>query len=312
VEYRQVGDSELTVSVIGLGCNNFGGSSSSDEVPVYGVLGLEQTRAVVDAAYDCGVTFFDTADVYGNGGSERFLGEILRDRRDSVVLGTKWGSGAPPGVPFADREHVRAALHGSLDRLGTDHVDLYQLHWPDPLVPWEETLGALGELVDEGKVRALGSSHLSGAQVLQTDELARSRGLGRFVAAQNEYSLLKRGAEAELLPACRAAGVGLLAYFPLASGLLTGKYRRDAPAPTGTRLAGRELDDEMYGTLEALTAFAAERGHTLLELAVGAVAARPGVSSVLTGATSPGQIVANAAAGSWQLSPADLAALDAL
>ena len=237
---------------------------------------------------------------------------MLRERRDSVVIGTKWGSGLPRGTRFGEPAYVRGALEASLRRLGTDHVDLYQMHWPDPLTPLAETLGVLGELAAEGKVRHVGCSHLRGWQVVDAEWTARTAGGARFTAAQDEYSLLQRGAETDLLPALRHAGVGLLAYFPLASGLLTGKYRRDSPAPEGTRLAGRVLDDDVYDTLEALEAFAAERGHTLLELAVGAVAARDGVASVLTGATRASQIQANVAAAGWQLTPGDLASLDAL
>ena len=310
MEYRQLGTAGPRVSVVSLGCNNFGGSSSSADVPAYGVLGFEQTSAVVDAAYDCGITFFDTANVYGNGGSEEFLGRILRGRRDSVVIGTKWGSGEGAGTAWGTRKRVRQAVEGSLRRLATDYIDLYQMHWPDPRTPIEETLEALSELVTAGKIRFAGSSHLSGWEVVDTDWIARARGLSRFVSAQNEYSLLRRGAETELLPACRRVGVGLLPYFPLASGLLTGKYRRGAAFPPGTRLSGRTVDDRVFDTLEALEGFAVERGHSLLELAVSAIAARPGVTSVITGATRPEQIRANAAAANWQLQATDLADLD--
>ena len=312
VEYRQLGRSGLTVSVVGLGCNNFGGSSSSADVAAYGALDLEQTRAVVDRAYDCGVTLFDTANIYGNGGSETFLGSILQGRRDSVVLATKWGGGEQPGVAWGSQRYIRDAVEASLRRLGTDYIDLYQLHWPDPLTPIEETLAALDELVRAGKVRYVGSSHLSGWEVVHWDWTARNAGLCRPVSAQNEYSLLQRDADTELLPACQQVGVGLLAYFPLASGLLTGKYRRDSPAPAGARLAGRPIDADVYERLEALESFAGSRGRTLLELAIGAVASVDGVDCVVTGATRPEQIAANVEAVRWCLDYAELAELSQL
>jgi aryl-alcohol dehydrogenase-like predicted oxidoreductase len=312
VRYRQLGRSGLTVSVVGLGCNNFGGSRSSEKVAAYGALDMDATRAVIEAALDAGVTFFDTADVYGNGGSERQLGEILRKRRHQVVIATKWGSGLPDTVTWGSRRYIRQAVEASLRRLGTDYIDLYQMHWPDPRTPWEETLAALDELVKEGKVRYLGSSHLHGWEVIDTDWIARTRGWERMISAQNHYSLLERGAERELVPACLRAGVGLLPYFPLASGLLTGKYRRGAPPPAGARLAGGDIPDATYDRLEALEAFAAERGRSLLELAIAGLAARPAVASVVAGATSPAQVRANVAAAEWDLGPDDLAALDAV
>ncbi len=309
MRYCQLGSSGLTVSAVGLGCNNFGGSSSSADVAAYGALDLDQTRAVVDKACDCGVTFFDTANIYGNGGSEAFLGTILRGRRDSVVLATKWGGGEPPGVAWGSRRYIRKAVEESLERLGTDYIDLYQLHWPDPLTPIDETLAALDDLVRAGKVRYIGSSHLSGWEVMHWDWTARSAGLNRPVSAQNEYSLLCRDADIELLPACRAAGVGLLAYFPLASGLLTGKYRRDASAPNGSRLAGKPIGTDVFVRLEALESFASSRGRTLLDLAIGAVASVAGVDCVVTGATRPEQIAANVDAADWHLGSADLTEL---
>src|SRR6266849_3201399 len=220
VRYRRLGGSGPTVSVVGLGCNNFGGASTSRRVKTYGILDLEQTRAVVDAALDAGVNFFDTANVYGKGGSERFLGEILKDRRDEVVIATKWGREAPDDVAWGSRDYIRKAVEESLQRLQTAYIDLYQLHWPDPKTPIEETLTALDELVREGKVRYVGSSHFTGRQVVDADELARSRGYARMISAQNEYNLLERSAEQELAPACLSVGVGLLPFFPLASGLL--------------------------------------------------------------------------------------------
>lgn len=310
MDYRQLGRSGLTVSVVGLGGNNFGGSPSSTHVAAYGFLDLDCTRAVVDAAFDAGVTLFDTANIYGNGGSEQFLGTILADRRDEVVLATKWGGGEPAGVAWGSRRYIRAAVEDSLRRLGTDFIDLYQLHWPDPLTPIEETLAALDELVRAGKVRYVGSSHLRGWEVVDADWIARTNGYERLVSAQNIYNVLEREAEEEFVPACLHAGVGLLPYFPLASGLLTGKYRRDAPPPEGARLAGKEIAAATFDRLEALERFAVERDHTLLELAVAGLAARPAVASVITGATTPEQIRANAAAAAWHLDGDDLAALD--
>lgn len=297
--------------MVGLGCNNFGGSPSSSKVAAYGALDLDRTRAVVEAALDAGVTVFDTANIYGNGGSERFLGELLKQRRHEVVIATKWGAGEPQGVAWGSRPHIRTALEASLRRLQTDYVDLYQMHWPDPLTPMEETLAALDELVREGKIRYLGSSHLQGWEVVDADWIARTRQLERMISAQNHYNLLEREAEQHLVPACLQVGVGLLPYFPLASGLLTGKYRRSAPAPAGARLADREISDATYDRIESLERFAQQRGHTLLELAVAWVAAQPAVASVITGATSPEQIRANAVAVLWELGPADISELDA-
>jgi aryl-alcohol dehydrogenase-like predicted oxidoreductase len=306
MRYRRLGDSGLVVSVVGLGCNNFGRR-----------IDLEATRAVVDAAQDCGVTLLDTADVYGE--SEAFLGEVLAGRRDEFVVATKFGldlGGAlgDDGGARGSRRYIRKAVERSLRRLRTDWIDLYQLHRPDPLTPVEETLSALTDLVRSGMVRYLGSSNLAGWQVADADWTARTRGLERFVSAQNEYSLLARDAEADLVPACERFGVGLLPYYPLANGLLTGKYRRDVPAPGGTRLHGRPdyLTDARLDAVEALTGFAAERGVGLLDVAIGGLAARPAVASVIAGATRPEQVRANAAAGAWVPEPADRARIDAL
>jgi len=303
---RSLGVGGPDVSVVGLGCNNFG--SRVDE---------RRTRAIVDAALETGVTLFDTADVYGNrGGSEELLGKALEGRRDRVVLATKFGhemsDDAPPNR--GSRDYVRSAIEASLKRLRTDVVDLYQYHRPDGVTPIGETLGAMSELVDEGKVRFIGSSNFDAVQVTEADELARSHSWHRFVSAQNEYSLLERSAEDELLPVCERLGVGVLPYFPLASGLLTGKYRRGEPAPAGTRLAMRpeRLTAEAFDELEALEAFAAERGHTLLELAFAGLLAQPAVSSVIAGATKPEQVHANAAMGVWELDEQDVLALRAL
>jgi aryl-alcohol dehydrogenase-like predicted oxidoreductase len=302
---RSLGDSGPEVSVVGLGCNNFG--SRVDE---------RGTRAVVDAALDAGVTLFDTADVYGNrGGSETLLGKALKGRREKVVLATKFGhemsADAPPNR--GSREYIRSAIEASLKRLRTDWIDLYQYHRPDGITPIAETLGALNELVDEGKVRHVGSSNFDGRMVVEADDLARDRGWARFVSAQNEYSFLNRDAEEELLPTCERLGIGVLPYFPLASGLLTGKYRRGQPPPAGTRLATRpeRLSDEVFDKLEALERYAQERGVTLLEVAIGGLAAMPAIASVIAGATKPEQVRANAAAGAWEPSEDDLTALSA-
>jgi aryl-alcohol dehydrogenase-like predicted oxidoreductase len=302
--HRRLGDSGLVVSVVGLGCNNFGRR-----------IDIDATRAVVDAAVDEGVTLFDTSDSYGE--SETFLGEALRGRRDDVVLATKFGSdlGGRLGADWGargSRRYIRRAVESSLTRLQTDWIDLYQLHFPDPATPIEETLAALDELVHEGKVRYIGSSNYAAWQVTEADWIARTSGGARFVSAQNHYSLLERDVERELVPACLAHGVGLLPYFPLANGLLTGKYRRGEQAPAGSRLADRpdRLTQTAFDTVEALEKYAAERGRTLLDVAIGGLAARPAVGSVIAGATRPEQIVANVAAGSWQPTDSDLTALD--
>jgi aryl-alcohol dehydrogenase-like predicted oxidoreductase len=302
---RRLGADGPEVSVVGLGCNNFGMR-----------VDLDGTRAVVDAALDAGVTLLDTADIYGRrGGSESFLGEVLEGRRDRVVLATKFGGDMGDGTEArASRDYIRKAIDASLRRLRTDYVDLYQYHTPDHVTPFEETFGALDELVQEGKARYVGHSNLEAAQVEEIDALAREHGWARPVSAQNEYSLLRREAEAELLPECERLGLGVLPYFPLASGLLTGKYRRGAPPPEGTRLAGRDdvLTDEKFDRLEALEAFAVERGLTLLQVAIGGLAAQPAIGSVIAGATKPEQVRANAAAGEWVPTAEDLAALNAL
>jgi aryl-alcohol dehydrogenase-like predicted oxidoreductase len=275
---------------------------------------LEGTRAVVDAALDAGVTLLDTADTYGSGGgSETFLGEVLRGRRDRVVLATKFG-GRMEGRGGGSRDHIRQAVEASLRRLQTDLIDVYQYHVPDGATPFEETFGALDELVQEGKVRYVGHSNLEAAQVTEVDALAHERGLTTPVSAQNQYSLLRREAEEELLPTCERLGIGVLPYFPLASGLLTGKYRRGQPRPEGTRLSGRDevFTDETFDRLEALEAYASERGLTLLQVAVGGLLGQPAVASVIAGATKPEQVRANAAAGEWEPTPEDMAALNAL
>jgi aryl-alcohol dehydrogenase-like predicted oxidoreductase len=300
---RRLGGSELQVTVVGLGCNNFGGRI--DE---------QATKAVVDAALQAGIAFFDTADVYGGGGgSETILGRLLAGRREQVVLATKFGHDLGDGeTARGSRAYIRKAIEASLGRLQTDWIDLYQYHRPDNVTPLEETLGALDELVQEGKVRAIGSSNFSPRMVEEARTIAEDRGLTPFASEQSEYSWLRRSAERELLPTCERLGVGFIPYFPLASGLLTGKYRRGEPAPEGTRLHGRRIDDADYDRLERLEAFARERGVSLLEVAVGGLAAMPGVASVIAGATRPEQVRANAEAGRWQPSAADLAALRAI
>ena len=300
-----LGDGGPTVSVVGLGCNNFGGR-----------VGLEGTRAVVDAALDVGITFFDTADVYGNGGgSEELLGRVLEGRRERVLLATKFGGDMGDGtIARGSREYVHKAVDASLRRLRTDYIDLYQYHRADGITPYEETFGALDELVREGKVRYVGHSNFTARDVEEVDALARRREIARPVSAQNQYSLLRREVEHDLLPTCERLGIGVLPYFPLASGLLTGKYKRDAPRPEGTRLTTRDeiFTDETWDRLEALERYAGERGVTLLEVAIGGLAAEPAVVSVIAGATKPEQVQANARAGEWEPTPDDVAALNEL
>ncbi len=300
MRHRPLGDSDLIVSVVGLGGNNFGRRCDK-----------EQTRAVVEAALDAGVTFFDTADIYGGGESERFLGAALKGRRDQVLVATKFG-GDMQGRGGGSREHIFDAVEASLERLQTDSIDLYQYHFPDGVTPIEETLIALDELVRQGKVRHIGSSNFSASQVEEAEEVSQRDGLARFISAQNHYSLLERDIEADLVPVCERHWIGILPYFPLAHGLLTGKYRRGEPAPEGTRLEGRDdrLTDEAFDQIEALERYAEERGRSLLEVAIGGLAAQPAVGSVIAGATAPEQVRANAEAGEWVPSAEDLAALD--
>jgi aryl-alcohol dehydrogenase-like predicted oxidoreductase len=276
------------LSRVGLGTNNFGRR-----------LDLEGAQAVVDAAIDAGVTHIDTADIYGGGESERFLGEILAGRREHVFLATKFGMGeGGNGSPA----YVRQAIDASLARLCTDRVELFYYHRPDGVTPIAETVGAMQGLVETGKVGQLGVSNVDAEQLREAVAAAP------VSLAQNRYSLLERGAEEQLLPLCSELGVGFVPYFPLASGLLTGKYRRGEAAPAGSRLEGQPVDDEKFDRIDALERFAADRGHTLLELAIGALASQPAVVSVITGAMTPEQVRANAAAGKWRLTADDLAA----
>ena len=300
---RRLGNSELEVTVVGLGCNNFGGRI--DEAAA---------RGVIDAALDAGVTFFDTADVYGNrGGSEEIIGRALGGRRDQVVLATKFGHDLGDGeTARGARPYIRKAVEASLRRLQTDRIDLYQYHRPDGVTPLEETLEALHELVQEGTVRAIGSSNFTPAMVEEAAATAAERGLTPFVSEQSEYSWLRRGAEDGLLPACERLSVGFIPYFPLASGLLTGKYEKGRPAPEGTRLAGRELADDDLDAVERVRAFGERHGASLLQVAIGGLAAVAGVGSVIAGATKPQQVRANAAAGAWEPSSEALAELRSL
>ena len=309
MRYRPLGDAGLVVSVVGLGGNNFGRR-----------IDLDGTRAVVDAAIEAGITLVDTADIYGNkGASETLLGEVLKGRRDELVLATKFGmdmdgANGPDWGARGSRRYIRLAVEASLVRLQTDWIDLYQYHAPDGITPLAETFAALDELVREGKVRYIGSSNLAAWQVADSDSFARHAGTSRYISAQNGYSLLDRTVERELTPACVAHGVGVLPYFPLANGLLTGKYRRGEAAPAGTRMADRldTVRDRTFDRVDALEAYAHERGITLLDVAIGGLAAQPAVGSVIAGATRPEQVKANAAAGTWEPTPEDLAALDAI
>jgi aryl-alcohol dehydrogenase-like predicted oxidoreductase len=308
MRYRPLGESGLVVSVAGLGCNNFGSRLDTDGA-----------RAVVDAAIDAGITLFDTSDTYGrNGGSERALGEIIGRRRDQIVLATKFGNQntdmgyGPAAGAKGGRAYIRRAVTESLRRLQTDYIDLYQLHTPDPVTPVEETIAALHELVAEGKVRYIGHSNFSGWQLADAAHLASAGGHAPFISAQNHWSLLERAAEADVVPAARHFGVGVLPYFPLANGLLTGKVRRGQPVPAGSRLAGRAgyVTEDKLAKVEALITWAQEHGVTVLDVAIGGLAAQPGCSSVIAGAMTPEQVKANAAASEWTPSAAELAEID--
>jgi len=299
---RSLGAEGPEVSVVGLGTNNFGAR-----------IDYEESKAVLDEAIEQGITLVDTADIYSQGTSEEFIGRALEGRRDAVFVATKFGKemNDNPSDSRGSPEYIRWAVEGSLRRLRTDVIDVYQMHEPDPSTPIEETLGALDELVREGKVRFIGSSNFSPAQIEEADTLARDRGMTRFVAAQNEYSLVRREAEDELLPLCDRLGIGVLPYFPLASGLLTGKHPV-GQVPTEGRLAGREIPAERWAIVEKLRRYAGERRLTLLDVAVGGLLAMPAIASVIAGATKPEQVRANVKAGEWEPSADDLAALRAL
>lgn len=310
MEYRHLGRSGLQVSVVGLGCNNFGMRCDFD-----------QSKAVVHRALDAGITLFDTADVYGGQGrSEEFLGKILKGRRQDVVIATKFGMkmGEGPHKSGGSRKYIMSAVEDSLRRLDTDYIDLYQMHRPDPETPIEETLRALDDLVRAGKVRYIGNSNYAGWQVAEAHYVARQANLTPFISAQNEYNLLDRRIEAELVPACNKFGLQILPYFPLASGFLTGKYRQGQDLPAGTRLANagpmaaRVLTDKNYEMLGKLEAFADARGKSMVDLAIGWLARLPHVGSVIAGATKPEQVDQNVAAGAWKLTAEELAEVDAI
>ena len=309
MQQRKLGHSGLMVSAIGLGCNNFGGMIAG--------LDLEGSRVVIDTALDCGVTLLDTSDSYGN--SEAVLGEVLGARRKDVLLATKFASPLNRAVSSrydGSRRYVMRAVEDSLRRLRTDWIDLYQYHFPDPQTPREETLRALDDLVRQGKVRYVGVSNMPAWQLVDAHWIARTQGLSHFLSTQAEYNLLSRSAEQTLFPALSELGMGFLPYFPLASGLLSGKYRKGIERPSGTRMdlpyfkAG--LTEERLDRIESLVAFAEGQGKTLLELAFAWLLAQPLVSSVIAGATRPEQVRANVAAAGWRLTPEDLATLDKL
>ena len=308
MSFRQLGDSGLVVSVAGLGCNTFGATLPPQDVPT-----------LVTAALEAGITFFDTADVYGGvpGQSEELLGAALEAHRDDVVIATKFGldTGGLNGPDWGvrgSRRYVRRAVESSLRRLRTDHVDLLQMHAPDPVTPIEETLAALHELVVEGKVRYIGSSNFAAWQVVDADWSARTAGATPFVSAQNRYNLLDRSAEAELVPAAEQVGVGLIPFVPLASGLLTGKYRRGQAAPDGTRLTRmpERLARADFDRIEALESLAGSWGIDLPTLALGGLAAQPAVATVIAGARTPEQLRANVASIAWEPTLEQLAAID--
>jgi aryl-alcohol dehydrogenase-like predicted oxidoreductase len=308
MEFKNLGRSGLQVSVVGLGCNNFGMRCD-----------LEQSQAVVHKALDEGINLFDTADVYGGAGkSEEFLGKILKGRRHEVVLATKFAMkmGEGPMKSGGSRKYIMSAVEDSLRRLDTDYIDLYQMHRPDPTVPIEETLRALDDLVTAGKVRYIGHSNYAGWQAAEAHFVAQRGNYTPFISAQNEYSLLERRIENELVPACNAYGVSVLPFFPLASGFLTGKYRQGQDLPAGTRLANmgpmasRVLTDKNFEALDKLEAFAEARGKKMVDLAIGWLASLTHVGSVIAGATKPEQVEQNVAAGNWKLSAEELAEVD--
>jgi aryl-alcohol dehydrogenase-like predicted oxidoreductase len=305
MEYRYLGRSGLQVSVVGLGCNNFGMRIDADQAAV-----------VVNKALDLGVNFFDSADVYGRGLSEEYLGRALQGKRRQALIASKFGMpmGEGPYTSGGSRRYIFDSVHDSLRRLGTDYIDLYYMHRPDPATPIEESLRALEDLVRSGEIRYIANSNFSAAQVVEAAWVAKTEHLTPFIAAQNQYNLLDRSIERELTGACQKYGLGIVPFFPLASGFLTGKYRPGQPAPEGTRLSGpmggRYLTEGNYETLQKLEAIAESADHTILELAMSWLAQQPQVSSVIAGATRPDQVEQNAAAVSWTLSPEQLTAID--
>ncbi|MCO1581415.1 aldo/keto reductase [Crossiella sp. SN42] len=314
MDQRRLGDSGLVVSAVGLGCNNLGRPGTATET-------LAGARSVVDAALEAGITFFDVADVYGapRGRSEELLGQALSGRREHAVIATKFGmdmqgTNGPDFGARGSRRYVRRAVESSLRRLGTDWIDVYQLHRPDPLTPLEETLSVLDDLVHEGKIRYVGHCNLAGWQIADASWSASAANLTAPVSAENHYSLLERESEREIIPACLRFGLGLLPYFPLANGLLTGKYDRDTKPPEGSRLAGRErlLADAPWDRIDRLRRFAEERDLSMVELAIGWLAAQPAVASVIAGATSAEQVTQNASAAEWAPTAADLTEIDAI
>jgi len=309
MEMRPIGNTNLKASVVGLGCNNFGMT-----------IDLDATRAVLDTAFEAGINFFDTADMYGGTKSETFMGEILRPRRKEIVLATKFGGiakNSKTSERWGTKEYITKCIDSSLKRLQTDYIDLYQMHYPDPNTPIEETLGVLNDLVKQGKVRAIGHSNFSGTQIDEAASQAKAKNTAIFVTAQNEWSLLNRAAEHDVVPACDRQHVGQLPYFPIANGLLTGKYRRGEALLPGSRLDKLDFfkswaNDDNFTKIEKLEAFAKSRGHSLLELAMSWLASQPCVTSVISGATKPEQVRSNAAAASWRLSSAEMAEVNKL
>ena len=309
MEYRNLGNSGLQVSAVGLGCNNFGRRCDA-----------AQTQAVIDAAVEHGINFFDTADIYGPRGlSEEFMAPAIKPHRRNIVLATKFTApmGEGPLWGGGSRRYIFEAVDESLRRLDTDYIDLYQVHFPDRRTPIEETMRALDDVVRAGKVRYIGCSNFDGWQIVEAQWIARTQHLSPFISAQNQYNLLDRKIEREVTHAAQKYGLGVLPYFPLANGFLTGKYRPGEPPPEGTRLAAmqgrgaeRTLSDENYAVLQKLESFATERGHSMLELAIGWLASQPWVSSVIAGATKPEQIEQNASAGAWKLTADELAEVD--
>jgi aryl-alcohol dehydrogenase-like predicted oxidoreductase len=307
VEYRSLGRSGLQVSVVGLGCNNFGGRTDA-----------EGTKAVVNKAIEMGITMFDTADLYGGGKSEEFMAPALKPHRRNIVIATKAAGpmGEGPYWRGLSRKYLIEAVEASLRRLDTDYIDLFQVHFPDPNTPIEETLRTLDDLVRSGKVRYIGHCNFFGWQAVEADWIARTEHLTRFISAQNEYNLLQRNIETELAPACLQYGLGMLPYFPLASGFLTGKYRPNEAPPEGTRLGnpnspfGRVLNEGNFDKLMKLETYALDHGHTMIELAFNWLASKPFVGSVIAGATKPEQVEMNANAANWQLTDEEFAEID--